>query len=146
MQNSKTGFDADVVKVLFVATTPATVVCLGAVVAVNAAHELVAAYELVTTPRELVDKLMRFLVIWPLIPGLLLSVAAFALIKPVRSKRARSIAERAYAVGLFVSLVAYTFYGPYFALFKDFWKQLTECTYFMSILVTYLTAYRRLYS
>ena len=141
----------DLLKVVLIAVAPPIIMFLGAVAAVDATHELADTVAKIEEPideavrKELMGKLLRFLWIWPLIPALQLCVAAFAHIAgSVRSERAEGVAALAYIAGFSASLAAYTLYEPYFALFTEFWRRLTEFTYLGSVLVIYLNAYRRL--
>jgi len=143
---------SDFRKVVFIAIAPPIIMLLGAVVAVNIAHEynnIIAKIEqgLINKAirEEFMEKLRWLLWIWPLIPGLQLGVAAFAHIAgSVRSECAESIAVWAYMAGFLVSLAAYMLYEPYFALFTEFWRRITEFTYLGSIILVYHNAYRRL--
>ena len=143
----------DLLKVVFIAVAPPVILLLGAVVAVDAARELNNTIAKIKEPIDKIDKaviaefkerLQRFLWIWPLIPALQLCVAAFAHVVPVRSEGAEGVAVLAYIAGFVASLVAYTLYEPYFALFTEFWRRLTEFTYLGSVVLIYYNAFIRL--
>jgi hypothetical protein len=141
----------DLLKVVFIAVAPPVIMFLGAVVAVDAARELNDTIAKIKEPidkatiEEFKEKLRRFLWIWPLIPALQLCIAVFAHIAgSVSSERAGSVAVLAYIAGFFASLIAYTLYEPYFALFTEFWRRLTELTYLGSVALTYFNAFKRL--
>ncbi|MFZ8812043.1 MAG: hypothetical protein ACO2PN_28570 [Pyrobaculum sp.] len=150
--NQKAEYTSDLLKVVFIAAAPPIIMLLGAIAAVNVAHEytnIIAKIEHgpvdEAVREEFKEKLLRLLWIWPLIPGLQLGIAAFALVAgSLHNERAESVAVWAYMAGLFASLAAYTLYEPFFALFIEFWKPLTEFTYLGSVLVTYHSAYLRL--
>ena len=126
----------DILKLVFVAFAPPITSFLGAVVVTNAAEEAIHA----TTPQELLDKLIWFVIIWLLIPGLQITVASFAMRFNIYSRLARRLAPWLLGVGFVASLISITSYAHFLSLLNEEWRGITQFTYFIPMLLTYMMA------
>jgi len=131
----------DVAKVVFAAFTLPLIVYAGALVATYVANEWLS----VKTPEELLEKLVLVLTVWLSIPTVKLIFASYVMkVGTLCSEEAKRIAPWLLAAGFAASLYAYTLYSPFFATFKEGWRELTEYVYFVPIPMTYLIASQRL--
>ncbi len=120
----------DLAKVVSVAAVPPLIIAVGAVAGLHTVNELLNA----TTRKELIERLALAIVVWLLTPIAKLAFATFVMKMDLCSEKAKRVAPWLYATGFAVSLALfYVLYPPYFATFKEGWRELTEFVYFAPI-------------
>ncbi len=131
----------DIAKVVSVAAVPPLMIVLGATAGVYTVNELLNA----ATRKELIEKLILAYIVWLLTPIAKMAFASFVMKMDICDEKARRVALWLYAVGFAVSLALFfTLYPPYFAMFTEGWRELTEFVYLGSTVSTYLIAISRL--
>jgi hypothetical protein len=132
----------EIASVALVAFGPPLITATGATAATYALNELLNA----TTKQALIESFVLLVAVWLAIP----IVKALFVLYVMRtdlslcSRRARYVAPWLLAAGFIASLIAYALYSPFFAAFKEGWRQLTEFAYFTPIVSTYLIVASRL--
>ena len=132
----------EIASVALVAFGPPLITATGATAATYAWNKLLNA----ATKQALIESLVLLIAIWHMIPIVKILFAYYVMRMDLSlcSRKARYVAPWLLAAGFTASLIAYTHYSPFFATFKEGWRQLTEFTYFTPIVLTYLIAASRL--
>jgi len=132
----------EIASVALVAFGPPLITATGATAATYAWNKLLNA----ATKQALIESFVLLVVVWLAVPIVKVLFALYVMRTDLSlcSRKARYVAPWLLAAGFTASLIAYTLYSPFFATFKEGWRQLTEFTYFTPIVSTYLIASARL--
>ena len=132
----------EIASVALVAFGPPLITATGAAAATYVWNKLLNA----TTKQALIESLVLLIAIWLMIPIVKILFAYYVMRMDLSlcSRKARYVAPWLLTAGFIASLIAYTLYSPFFATFKEGWRQLTQFTYFAPIVSTYLIAASRL--
>jgi hypothetical protein len=127
-----------VTKLVIVSVVPPLGLLLGAVIADGLIDGILNA----ATQQEAFGKLVALYYTWALIPTPQVAVAYFAIRDAKRngicgSASARRIAPWILGAGFVASLLTIPLYGRLLSLLGDGWREATEFTYFMPIILTY---------
>ncbi|MFZ8809074.1 MAG: hypothetical protein ACO2PN_13355 [Pyrobaculum sp.] len=131
----------DIIKVVSVAVVPTLIIVVGATAGMHTVNELLSA----TTRKELIERLIWAIIVWLLTPAVKIGFAVSVMKMELCDEKAIRIAPWLYAAGFAASLTAFfMLYPPYFATFKEGWREFTEFVYFMPVVSTYTLAFSRL--